>query len=124
MRSLFTPAMPAVLKLWHLKAHQHMYQQSQQLVSSCNTKRVYRGPVADLWREGVSRVCVCIVEEDSVRILEALQVWVVQQLGAEAHVTTVDVAPTIRQLKQHLGSAWAVVGINESDRHTCRTHKI
>jgi hypothetical protein len=34
----------------------------------------------------------------------------------------VDVASTIRQLKQHLGSARAVVGVDEGDRHTCERH--
>lgn len=71
----------------------------------------------------MSWVRVCCVQENRVCILEALQVWVVQQLGAVAHVTTVDVAPSIRQLKQHLSSARAVVGINESDLHTCAHNK-
>jgi hypothetical protein len=71
-----------------------------------------------LW-EGVSWVCVGGIQEQAVCVVpEACQVWVVQQLWAVAHVTAVDVAPPVWQLKQQLGGTWAVVGINEGHPDT------
>jgi hypothetical protein len=65
-------------------------------------------------------VCIGGVQEHRLCPPEALQVWVAQQLWAVAHVAAVDVAASIGQLKQHLGSSWAVVGIDEGHTHTCK----
>lgn len=69
--------------------------------------------LAHLSWEGVSGVCVGGVQEHAVCVPEARQVRVVQQPGAVAHVAAVDVAPAVWQLKQQLGGARAVVGVDK-----------
>lgn len=97
----------------HTKSHHAAVYDRAMLTS--NIKHPY------LRGKGILGVAVCGVEVQHVGVVKALlQRWASEQVGGKTHVTGMDVASPVWQLKQKLNSARAVVGVDQGDFDACQ----